>query len=384
MPSWTSQDFRLGILGGGQLGKMLLHQAQRWNLHTQVLDPDSRAPARYACTEFHVGSLTDYDTVMQFGRGLDVLTIEIEHVNARALADLARLGAIVHPDPGVLPTIQDKGLQRSALHQAGIPGPRFELFADADAVRQAVHDGRWSLPFVQKLRTEGYDGRGVSILRDAHDLNRLFDRPCLVEELVEIERELGLLAAQDASGRTACYPAVEMEFHPHGNLVDWLIAPADVPEDVEAEAEAVAIRTLQAFGIRGLLAVEMFVTRDGRVLVNEVAPRPHNSGHHTIEAAATSQYEQHLRAILDLPLGPTRLHHAAAMVNLLGEPGFHGPPILEGAEQCLAIEGVHLHIYGKAETRPLRKMGHVTIIGSNRAEVRTKAKLVKNTLRIIA
>lgn len=384
MNPWASKDFRLGILGGGQLGKMLMQPAQHWDLHTRVLDPDPSAPARHACTEFRVGALTDYETVMAFGRDLDVLTIEIENVNAQALTDLVELGVAVHPDPGVLPTIQDKGLQRTALNDYGIPGPRFELFENAEAVLEAVRAERWALPFVQKLRREGYDGRGVLIVRDPSDLGTLFDRPCVVEELVPIACELGLLAARRPSGQTACFPAVEMAFHPDGNLVELLLCPAGVSAEIEAEAEAIAIRTLEAFGICGLLAVEMFLTPDERILVNEVAPRPHNSGHHTIEAAETSQYEQHLRAILDLPLGPTRLRHPAAMVNLLGEPGFEGPPIVEGVEQCLAMGGVHLHIYGKAETRPLRKMGHVTIVGTDPKDVRAKAEIVKQTLRIIA
>jgi 5-(carboxyamino)imidazole ribonucleotide synthase len=378
-----SPDFRLGILGGGQLGKMLLQPAHQWNLRTQVLDPDEQAPARALCADFFVGPLTDYDAVMAFGESASALTIEIENVNAEALAELADRGIPVHPDPRVLPIIQDKGLQRQFLDQHDLPCPRYELFADAEAVRTAVDERRWKIPFVQKLRTGGYDGRGVLMVRTDADLDTLMDAPCLLEALVPIHRELAVIAARNPSGHTACYPTAEMEFHPEGNLVELLLCPADITSAEEREAEALAVRTIEALGLCGLLAVELFLDLEGRLLVNEVAPRPHNSGHHTIEAAATSQYEQHLRAILDLPLGPTDIQGCAAMVNLLGEPGHQGPPVYQGVEECLATPGAHLHIYGKPETRPFRKMGHVTVVADNREQARTTAQHIQETLRVI-
>ncbi len=379
-----SPNFQLGILGGGQLGKMLLQPAHRWNLRTRVMDPDEQAPARPLCADFFIGPLTDYDAVMAFGETADALTIEIENVNAEALTELANRGIPVHPDPRVLPVIQDKGLQREFLGEHGLPSPRYELFADADAVQSAVGDGRWPIPFVQKRRTGGYDGRGVLVVRSEADLENLMDAPCLLEALVPIQRELAVIVARNPSGQTACYPAAEMEFHPEGNLVELLLCPADITPAQEHEAEQLAIQTIEAFGLCGLLAVELFLDTEGRLLVNEVAPRPHNSGHHTIEAAATSQYEQHLRAILDLPLGPTDIHHCAAMINLLGEPGYEGPPIYEGIEDCLATPGAHLHIYGKPETRPLRKMGHVTVLAESREQARATAQRIKETLRVIS
>ena len=382
-PGFTSR-FRIGIIGGGQLGKMLIQPAHTWNMNVRVLDPAADAPASRLCPDFHQGSFRDYQTVLDFGRQTDLLTIEIEQVNADALLQLQAEGKIVHPDPAILKLIQDKGLQKQFLADHGLPTARFALFAGADAVREAVAAGGWTAPFVQKVRTEGYDGRGVLVVRGGADLDRLLDAPCLLEELIPFQKEIAVIAARNPSGQTECFPAVEMEFHPEANLVEMLICPAELPPGLAGEARELATATIEAFGLCGLLAVEMFVGQDGRLLINEVAPRPHNSGHHTIETAYTSQYEQHLRAILDLPLGSTRLKGCAAMINLLGAEGYQGEPVLEGIEECLALEGSHIHVYGKRETRPFRKMGHATLVSATVAEARAKAAIIKNKLRVIA
>ena len=382
-PCFTSQ-FRIGIIGGGQLGKMLIQPAQTWNVNVLVLDPASDAPARNLCPNFRQGSIRDYQTVLDFGREADLITVEIEHVNIDALLQLKGEGKIVHPDPEILRCIQDKGTQKQFFKNHGIPTPHFEHFDHPDAILTAVEDGTLTIPFVQKLRREGYDGRGVLVVRTPEDLNCLLNGSCLVEELVSIHREIAVLSARNPSGETICYPAVEMEFHPEANIVEMLVCPVNLTPTLEKRARDLAVQTIEAFGLCGLLAVEMFINSTEELLVNEVAPRPHNCGHHTIETAYTSQYEQHLRAILDLPLGSTRLNGCAAMINLLGADGCKGEPIFEGIEECLKLEGSHIHIYGKQETRPFRKMGHVTVMGATIDEAREKAALVKQTLRIRA
>ena len=384
MRACFSPDFSLGILGGGQLGKMLIQPAQTWNMSTRVLDPASKAPARNLCTEFFLGSLTERKTVLEFGRDADMLTIEIENVCADALLELEADGIPVHPNPGKLKIIQDKGLQKQFFERHGLPTSRFELLDGRDRVLEALRDGRWKIPFVQKLRTGGYDGRGVSVIRTEEDLVKLLDAPCLVEEMIAVEKELSVIAARNPSGEMTCFPPVELEFHPEANLVERLLCPADLPPAIETEACRIAEGTIEAFDLCGLLAVEMFLEKNGAIVINEVAPRPHNSGHHTIESCYTSQYEQHLRAILDLPLGSTALKACAVMVNLLGEDGFRGPPVYEGIEKCLALEGSHIHIYGKKETRGFRKMGHVTLISETLESAREKAAFIKENLRVIA
>jgi len=384
MEACFSPDFSLGILGGGQLGKMLIQPAQTWNMSTRVLDPTSKAPARNLCTEFFLGSLTERNTVLEFGRDADMLTIEIENVCADALLELEADGTPVHPNPGKLKIIQDKGLQKRFFEERGLPTARFELFDGTDQIMEAVRGDRWKIPFVQKLRTGGYDGRGVFIIRTEKDLEKLQDAPSLLEEMVPLEKELSVIAARNPSGELACFPSVELDFHPEANLVERLLCPADLPPELEAEVRRIAEATIEAFDLCGLLAVEMFLEKSGAILINEVAPRPHNSGHHTIESCYTSQYEQHLRAILDLPLGSTTLKACAVMVNLLGEDGFRGPPIYEGIEKCLALEGSHIHIYGKRETRGFRKMGHVTLISETLESAREKAAFIKENLRVIA
>ena len=374
---------KIGILGGGQLGKMLCLAAAEWDLKTYVLDASPDFPAGQVCTGFVAGDFNNYDDVLAFGRDMDILTIEIEHVNTDALRELERLGKVVHPAPHALGIIKDKGLQKEFYRENGIPTTRCELFASEKGLKKAVESGAWKLPLVQKTRSAGYDGRGVAILRTAADLDtKLLAGPCLAEEMASIQTELAVIAARNAAGEVAVFPPVEMDFHPEANLVEFLLCPARVAPLVAAEAEALAERVIRCFDICGLLAVEMFLTTDGRLLVNEVAPRPHNSGHHTIDSAVTSQFQQHLRAICNLPLGATTQQTPAVMINLLGEPGHKGPVRYEGVEKCLALEGAYIHLYGKAQTSPFRKMGHATVTAPTAEAALEKAQFVRNNLKI--
>lgn len=376
---------KIGILGGGQLGKMLCLAAADWDFRTYILDASPDYPAGQVCTGFTAGNFNDYDDVLAFGLDKDVLTIEIEHVNTDALRELERLGKTVHPAPRALDIIKDKGLQKQFYLQNDIPTARFELFDNEKQLKEAIEKGRWNLPFVQKSRTAGYDGRGVAILRTAEDIEKkLLPGACLAEDLAPIQAELAVVAARNAAGEVSVFPPVEMDFHPEANLVEFLLCPARISPLVAAEAEALAEKVIRAFDICSLLAVEMFLTKDGQLLVNEVAPRPHNSGHHTIDSAPTSQFQQHLRAICNLPLGSTVQLMPAVMLNLLGEPGHKGPVRYEGVEECLALDGVHIHLYGKALTSPFRKMGHATITAETAEQAIAKAQFVKNTLKVVS
>lgn len=376
---------KIGILGGGQLGKMLCLAAADWDFKTYILDASPDYPAGQVSTGFTAGDFNNYDDVLAFGRDKDILTIEIEHVNTDALRELERLGKTVHPSPRALDIIKDKGLQKEFYRENEIPTARFEIFENEKQLKKAVESGSWKLPLVQKTRTAGYDGKGVAILRTAEDLEqKLLPGPCLAEELAPIQTEIAVVAARNAKDEVAVFPPVEMDFHPEANLVEFLLCPARISPLVAAEAEALAEKVIRTFDICGLLAVEMFLTKDGQLLVNEVAPRPHNSGHHTIDSAVTSQFQQHLRAICNLPLGSTVQQTPAVMLNLLGEPGHKGPVLYEGVEKCLALGGVHVHLYGKALTSPFRKMGHVTITATTAEEAIEKAKFVKEKLKAVS
>ena len=380
-----STTSKIGILGGGQLGKMLCLSAANWDFKTYILDAAPDYPAGQVCTGFTIGDFNNYADVLAFGQDKDVLTIEIEHVNTDALRALEAMGKIVHPSPRALEIIKDKGLQKEFYRENEIPTARYELFATENLLREAIEAGRWALPLVQKTRTAGYDGKGVAVLRSPADLEtKLLPGPCLAEELVAIRTEIAVIAARNAGDDVAVFPAVEMEFHPEANLVEFLVCPARISPLVAAEAEALAERVIRSFDLCGLLAVEMFLTDDGRLLVNEVAPRPHNSGHHTIDSAQTSQYQQHLRAICNLPLGATEQLQPAAMLNLLGEPGQRGPVQYRGLETCLGLDGVYIHLYGKAITSPYRKMGHVTVTGATVELAMEKARFVRENLKVLA
>ena len=384
MQQVKGHDLTLHILGGGQLGKMLIEAASDWNIRCHVLDPDPDCSCSRLAWQFTCGSFKDYDAVMAFCAEAHYITIEIEHVNTDALRDLKAQGKKVFPDPDMLDIIKDKGKQKSFYVEHGIPTSPFTLYDDADAIRQAVASGTRTLPFVQKSCTAGYDGKGVQVVRTKDDLDKLLPSASLAEELIPFEKELAVIVARSTNGDTIAFPAVEMEFHPTANLVEFLLSPAHINSELEQKAQQLAVRTIEAMNLYGVLAVEMFLTADGDILVNEVAPRPHNSGHHTIEANITSQYQQLLRSIFGLPLGSTALSTTSMMVNLLGEDGYTGEAIYEGLPECLAMEGVYVHLYGKKITKPFRKMGHVTIVDSDAAKAREKANFVKDNLKIKA
>jgi len=384
MKQTISSSFKLGILGGGQLGKMLCQIANTWDINTIVLDPDPEASAAGIATKFVNGSFRDYSTVMEFAQGLDMLTIEIEGVNIEAVEELAAAGLPVYPQPECLRIIRDKGLQKQFYEKNHLPTAKFRLFEKGTEIKNAVEKGEIRLPFVQKTRLAGYDGQGVLVVKNKEDLNRLFELPSLVEEYIENALEIGVIVSRNSSGEIAVYQPVEMIFNPIANLVEYLLSPARIPQYVCDQATEIAVNTAKALNIVGLLAVEMFVDRNNNILINEVAPRPHNSGHHTIESAITSQYEQHLRAIFNYHPGATAMKMPAVMVNILGSPGFSGPVIYRGLNEVLNIEGVKLHIYGKRITRPYRKMGHATILDNSAEKALEKAKKVLETLKVEA
>ncbi len=373
------QDFKLGILGGGQLGRMLIQSGIDFNISFNVLDPDAHAPCSSLC-EFHVGKLTDYDGVVKFGSTCDIITIEIENVNTTALKQLVKQGKKVYPQPEVIELIQDKRTQKIFYRDYKIPTADFILVENAEDIKKNAD----FLPAVNKLGREGYDGHGVQILRSQSDLGKAFDSPGLLEKLIDFEKEIAVIVARNERGEVKTYPVVEMVFNPVHNLVEYLFSPAQLPQSILDEATAIAQRVINELRMVGLLAVEMFVTKDGKVLVNEVAPRPHNSGHQTIEANVTSQYEQHLRAILNLPLGDTSSVSPSAMVNLLGEPEHTGLAKYKGFNDVIKMSGVHVHLYGKRFTKPFRKMGHVTIVDPDVESLKKKVDFVKETLKVVA
>ena len=377
MNSGTFTHKKIGVLGGGQLGRMLIQAGIDLNLNFSILDPDPKAPCS-GLAPFTNGKLTDEETVFEFGKSLDLITIEIENVSTAALRRLEQEGKQVFPQPHIIELIQNKQTQKIFYRDNGIPTAPF-LITNS---REDVYKNKGMLPAVHKLGKEGYDGRGVQILRSEADLEKAFDAPGLLESFVDFEKEISVIVARSLTGEIKCFPAVEMMFHPEQNMVEFLFSPATISSSTEAKAQAIAKEVIEKLGMTGLLAVEMFVTRDGQILVNEIAPRPHNSGHQTIEGNETSQYHQHLRAILGLPLGDTSIRVPSAMVNLLGEDGFSGPAHYEGIEACLALGGVNVHLYGKVNTKPFRKMGHVTITGRTMDELRQKATFVKENLKV--
>jgi len=373
-----SQSKRIGVLGGGQLGRMLIQSAIDFNIHFSVLDPDGNAPCS-KISDFTSGKLTDFDTVVAFGKHLDLITIEIENVSVAALKELVKQGKQVYPQPEVIELIQDKRTQKEFYRQNHFPTAEFVL----TDTKEDVKNNKDFLPAVNKLGKEGYDGRGVQILQSESDLDKAFDKPSLLEKLIDFEKEISVIVARNASGDVVCYPPVEMVFHPEANLVEYLFSPAQVSDTIAKKAEELARGIIEKLNMVGLLAVEMFVTKNGDVLVNEIAPRPHNSGHQTIEANITSQYEQHLRAILNWPLGSTDMIMSSAMVNLLGEDGYAGEAKYQGMLEVLSQRGVHVHLYGKKTTKPFRKMGHVTIVDADIENLKKKATFVKQTLKVI-
>ena len=382
--NYFSSDFKLGILGGGQLGKMLLFDTRKFDIQTYVLDPSDEAPCKIACDQFFKGDLMDFETVYNFGKKVDVLTFEIELVNLDALVKLEDEGLKVYPSPKTLKLIQNKGIQKDFYTQHTIPTANYKRFDNLKSLIVDILDSKTKLPFVWKCTEFGYDGNGVKVIRQISDLDNLANVECIAEEMVPFKNELAVIVCRNPSGEIRTYPVVEMEFHPEANQVEYVICPARIDDTVAEKARAIALNISKEFNHVGLLAVEMFQTEDDEIIVNEVAPRPHNSGHYSIEASYTSQFENHLRAILDLPLGNTESKVAGIMVNLVGEEGFSGNVLYENIEKILRWTGVTPHIYGKKQTRPFRKMGHVTIVNEDINEARRIAENVKNTIRVIS
>jgi 5-(carboxyamino)imidazole ribonucleotide synthase len=376
---WYGENMRIGVLGGGQLGRMLLQEAIDLNIHLHCMDPDPNAPCSAIAHSFTCGSITDFDAVYAFGKDKHLITVEIENVSVEALEQLEKEGVKVFPQPRVLRIIRDKGIQKAFYAENNIPTAPFSLLNNrAEVLENNI------FPIVQKLRTGGYDGKGVQVLKSKNDINQAFDVPCVLEEMIPFTKELSIIVARNEKGEMKSFPIVECEFNPEANLVEFLFSPAEVSAEIEQNAAQLAKEIIEKLDMIGLLAVEFFLTADGKLLVNEIAPRPHNSGHHTIECNVTSQFAQHLRAILNLPLGATDLIQAGAMINLLGEKGFEGNAVYQGLEDVLQIPGVYPHIYGKETTKSFRKMGHITITGKDLDAVREKTAVVKNLIQVMA
>jgi len=381
---YFSSDFKLGILGGGQLGKMLLYETRKWDIQTKVLDASPEAPCRMACNDFVLGNLMDFDTVYNFGKDVDVLTIEIENVNVDALEKLEHEGVKVFPPTKSLRTIQNKATQKLFYTDHNIPTASFTRFAYTSEIKDSIANGGLLVPFVWKSAQFGYDGQGVKMVRELKDLDGLPNVECIAEQLVPFKNELAVIVARSETGEVSTYPVVEMEFHPEANQVEYVICPARIDSKVAKKAQEVALKVSEHIAQVGLLAVELFQTTDDAILVNEVAPRPHNSGHYSIEASYTNQFEQHLRAILGLPLGKTESKVAGVMVNLVGAENHTGTVVYKNLDKILKMAGVTPHIYGKRETRPFRKMGHVTIVDQHMETARKVAQEVKEVIQVIS
>jgi 5-(carboxyamino)imidazole ribonucleotide synthase len=371
---------KIGILGGGQLGRMLLQTAANYPVETYVLESGETAPASSLCHCYVNGNIRDFDEVYAFGKRVDVLTIEIENVNLQALFQLEKEGVKIYPKPAALQIIKDKGLQKEFYKKHHIPTADFHLIEK----KYELHNYLTQLPLAQKLRQGGYDGKGVELLRDELDFARAFDEPCVLEKLVDIHKEISVIVAQNSSGETTVYPPTEMVFDPVYNLVDYLFSPAELSTEQALAAQKIALDVVKALDSPGIFAVELFLDKSGQLLVNETAPRAHNSGHQTIEGNYSSQYDMQMRILQNLPLGNTEIIKPSLMLNLIGEAGFSGPVQYKGLEEVLKTKGVFVHLYGKQETKPGRKMGHVTLLGENKTELITKANLVKEILKVIS
>jgi 5-(carboxyamino)imidazole ribonucleotide synthase len=371
-------DLKLGILGGGQLGRMLIQESINYNITTYVMDPDKEAPCKDLCRKFVNGSLTDFSSVYNFGKEVDVLTIEIEKVNVDALEKLEKEGLTVYPQSRVIRLIQDKGIQKQFFKENNIPTAQFQLFRDKSELISA----NLKFPYIQKLRRDGYDGRGVKLINSTSDLEKAFEEPSLIEELINFEKELSVIVSRNEDGDIKTFPCVEMEFNQEANLVEFLISPSSLDFEILQKADQLAVKIAEDLKIIGILAVEMFLTKEGNILVNEIAPRPHNSGHQSIEGNTTSQYEQLIRALFNLPPGDTKAISNSVMINLLGEKGYEGVAEYEGLKEVLEIEGVFIHLYGKKFTKPFRKMGHITIMDDDRQKAIEKARFVQKKIKV--
>ena len=384
MKDYFSSNFKLGVLGGGQLGRMLLAETQKFDIYTSILDSSPEAPCAQLCNEFHQGNLLDFETVYNFGKQVDLLTIEIENINIDALDRLEREGLSIYPTPKSIRIIQNKATQKNFYKDKNIPTAPFFHYAYLEELKHSFHNSIIEFPFVWKAARFGYDGTGVKIVRTFEDIENLPQGECIVEKLIPFKNELAVIVARNSNGEVTSYPVVEMEFHPEANQVEYVICPARIEENIAKKAREIALKVADAFDFVGLLAVEMFQTEEDEILVNEVAPRTHNSGHYSIEASYTNQFEQHLRSILNLPLGNTNSKVGGIMVNLVGAEGHTGEVVYENIDKILQIDGVTPHIYGKKITKPFRKMGHVTIVNKDIDKARKVAQQVKKIIKVIS
>ena len=375
---------KIGILGGGQLGKMLFQAASRLDMDVSFMDKSALGPVGKIVQNFTLGNITTFEDVIKFGTEKDVLSIEIEKVNLEALLNLEKHGVKIYPQPSVLAIIQDKGLQKEFYQEHDLPSAPFQLIEDKEELKSLLDTGVLTYPIVQKLRKDGYDGRGVQLIRSEEDLAAAFNAPSVIEDLVDIHKELAVITCTNPEGEVVVYDPVEMVFHPTANLLMYQLAPASITDTLAEEAKNLALKTTKEYGVVGLLAIEMFLNSDGKLLINEVAPRPHNSGHHTIEAAVCSQFENHLRAIGGLPLGEAKTTSKSLLINILGSPDHTGKAIYEGHENVLRKNHAHLHIYGKLQTSPYRKMGHITLLGEDSKKLIADYEDIMRTFRVVS
>ncbi len=373
---------KIGIIGGGQLGKMILNDTNKWSLNISIIDSNKNSPCKNLCNRFYVGDLLDYETVFNFGRQCDLITYEIEHINTQALFDLEKEGIIVYPKTETLKIIQDKNSQKEFYKRNDLPTADFSFYKNLNDLKIGINEGKVEFPCVWKKTKFGYDGFGVKILNSVKDLNDIMESEMIIEKLIPFEKEIAVIVARNSKGKIKNFEVVEMEFNEISNQVEFVISPSNLSEEIKNEAIKIAIETAEKFNLIGLLAVEMFLTKNNQILINEVAPRPHNSGHYTLDACNTSQFEQHIRAILGLELGDVSQKGNAIMLNLVGEENYFGKVIYSNLDDALNDDSSYVHIYGKEETRPNRKMGHITIICDNFEDAYRKAKNFKNTIKV--
>jgi len=380
--NYFSSDFKLGILGGGQLGKMLLQVTSRLSIKTNILDPSEDSPCKNLCNEFEIGNLMDFDAVYQFGKKCDLVTFEIEHVNIEALEKLESEGTKVYPTSKTLKIIQNKNLQKQFFIDNNIPTSDFYYFKSPKDFKNSLHKNQISFPCVWKKTKFGYDGYGVEIIKSIEQIDNLPDEEFIIEEFIPFEKELATTIVRNYSGDIQIFPLVQMDFNKESNQVEYVVCPAQVNREIKDLANALAMKVSKSFKHVGLLAIEMFLTKDNKILINEVAPRPHNSAHYSIEACENSQFQQHINSILNLKLGSCKSNNNAIMVNLVGEKGYFGPVFYQGIEKAMEQSNVSVHIYGKSNTKPNRKMGHVTVTDENLKNGLKKAKSVKNLIKV--
>ena len=379
-----SSKFKLGILGGGQLGKMLLYDAKRYDLHTKVMDSNFEVPCARLADEFILGDITNYDDVINFGNKVDIITVEIEKINTDALLFLEKKGKKIFPSAVTLKIIQNKTQQKEFYQKNNLPTSRFKNYSNIDELKINFEKDNFKFPFVWKSSRFGYDGKGVKIIKKFDDLNFSYDEECLIEEKISIKKELSVIVARNIDGEMKCFPVVEMEFNDKSNLVEYVMCPANISSDIESRAIEIAMKASEKFNMVGLLAVELFLDVNDKIIINEVAPRPHNSGHHTIECCMTSQFDQHIRSILNLPLGETQILIPGIMVNLIGENKVEGNVVYQNINDIFEIPGVFIHIYGKKKSRLDRKMGHITIVNKDISKAIEIGKKIKKKIKVIS